>query len=114
MVKFILIPVIIMLSCGSTKTNQSAAKTDTVITEEPVMNQRDSAIIPQVTEATDAAMPKCDGLVLTFVRPDDLEAVEVYNNESKLPAEFRWHPRASCGVVLFWTRAGNSSPKKRQ
>ena len=59
MVKFILIPVIIMLSCGSTKTNQSAAKTDTVITEEPVMNQRDSAIIPQVTEATDAAMPKC-------------------------------------------------------
>ena len=59
MVKFFLIPVIIMLSCGSTKTNQSAAKTDTVITEEPVMNQRDSAIIPQVTEATDAAMPKC-------------------------------------------------------
>ena len=59
MVKFILIPVVIMLSCGSTKTNQSTAKTDTVITEEPVMNQRDSAIIPQVTEATDAAMPKC-------------------------------------------------------
>ena len=48
--------VIIMLSCGSTKTNQSAAKTDTVITEEPVMNQRDSAIIP---ETIDAALPKC-------------------------------------------------------
>ena len=45
-----------MLSCGSTKTNQSAAKTDTVITEEPVMNQRDSAIIP---EAIDAAVPTC-------------------------------------------------------
>ena len=56
MVKFFLIPVIIMLSCGSTKTNQSAAKTDTVITEEPVMNQRDSAIIP---ETIDAALPKC-------------------------------------------------------
>ena len=56
MVKFILIPIIIMLSCGSTKTNQSAAKIDTVITEEPVMNQRDSAIIP---EAIDAAVPTC-------------------------------------------------------
>ena len=56
MIKFILIPVLIMLSCGSTKTNQSAAKADTVIAEEPVMNQRDSAIIP---EAIDAALPTC-------------------------------------------------------
>ena len=56
MVKFFLIPLIIMLSCGSTKTNQSAAKADTVIAEEPVMNQRDSAIIP---EAIDAAVPTC-------------------------------------------------------
>ena len=56
MIKFILIPLIIMLSCGSTKTNQSANKVDTVIVEEPVMNQRDSAIIP---EATDAAVPTC-------------------------------------------------------
>ena len=56
MVKFFLIPVIIMLSCGSTKTNQSAAKADTVIAEEPVMNQRDSAILP---EAIDAAVPTC-------------------------------------------------------
>ena len=45
-----------MLSCGSTKTNQSAAKADTVIAEEPVMNQRDSAILP---EAIDAAVPTC-------------------------------------------------------
>ena len=57
MVKFFLIPVIIMLSCGSTKTNQSATKTDTVNVEEPVVvNQRDSAIIP---EASDAGLPKC-------------------------------------------------------
>ncbi len=56
MVKFFLIPIIVMLSCGSTKTSQSAAKTDTVITEEPVMYQRDSAIIPAVT---DAALPTC-------------------------------------------------------
>ena len=56
MIKFILIPVLIMLSCGSTKTNHSAAQADTVIAEEPVMNQRDSAIIP---EAIDAAVPTC-------------------------------------------------------
>ena len=56
MVKFFLIPLIIMLSCGSTKTNQKAAQADTVIAEEPVMNQRDSAIIP---EAIDAAVPTC-------------------------------------------------------
>ena len=56
MIKFILIPVLIMLSCGSTKTNQKAAQADTVIAEEPVMNQRDSAIIP---EAIDAALPTC-------------------------------------------------------
>ena len=56
MIKFILIPVLIMLSCGSTKTTQKAAQTDTVIAEEPVMNQRDSAIIP---EAIDAALPTC-------------------------------------------------------
>ena len=57
MIKFFLIPIIIMLSCGSTKTNQSATKTDTVNVEEPVvMNQRDSAIIP---EASDVALPKC-------------------------------------------------------
>ena len=56
MIKFILIPVLIMLSCGSTKTNQSAAHADTVIAEEPVMNQRDSAIIPEVI---DAAVPTC-------------------------------------------------------
>ena len=46
-----------MLSCGSTKTNQSAPKTDTINVEEPVvMNQRDSAIIP---EAPDGVLPKC-------------------------------------------------------
>ena len=56
MIKFILIPLTIMLSCGSTKTNQSA-KTDSAVVEEPVvMNQRDSAII---TEPTDVVMPTC-------------------------------------------------------
>jgi hypothetical protein len=60
MMKFIFIPVAIMLSCGSTKTNQSAGKTDTAVVEQPAdMNQRDSAIMPAATDITDAAMPKC-------------------------------------------------------
>ena len=48
-----------MLSCGSTKTNQSVLKgvDSAMVVEEPVvMNQRDSAIIP---EAIDAAVPTC-------------------------------------------------------
>ena len=58
MIKFILIPAIVMLSCGSTKSNQTTAKSDTIITEQPggVMYQRDSAILP---EAIDAAIPTC-------------------------------------------------------
>jgi hypothetical protein len=60
MIKFIFIPMAIMLSCGSTKTNQSAGKTDSSIVEQPEgMYQKDSAIIPQVTEVTNAVMPKC-------------------------------------------------------
>ncbi len=44
MIRFILIPLSIMLSCGSTTTNQSA-KTDSTITAQPEdLNQRDSVI----------------------------------------------------------------------
>jgi len=57
MIKLFFIPALIMLSCGSTKNNQSAAKTDSVMVEQPAgMNQRDSAILP---EAIDAAVPTC-------------------------------------------------------
>jgi len=57
MIKLFCIPLAIMLSCGSTKTNQSTAKADSGILEEPVvMNQRDSAVIPEPAEA---ALPKC-------------------------------------------------------
>ena len=56
MIRFILIPLAVMLSCGSTKTGQTA-KTDSTIIEEPAaMNQRDSAILP---EATDMVLPTC-------------------------------------------------------
>jgi hypothetical protein len=58
MIKLFFIPVLIMLSCGSTKNNQSAAKSDsTVVVEQPGgMYQRDSAILP---EPIDAAVPTC-------------------------------------------------------
>jgi hypothetical protein len=57
MIKFILIPLSIMLSCGSTKTNQSSAKTDTVVVTQPAdLNQKDSVITPK---EINAALPTC-------------------------------------------------------
>ena len=57
MIKFFFIPILIMLSCGSTKSNQPAGKSDSEIVEQPIgMNQRDLAIIP---EAINVAMPTC-------------------------------------------------------
>ena len=46
MIRFIFIPLSIMLSCGSTKTSQTA-KTDSAIVAQPEdLNQRDSVIVP--------------------------------------------------------------------
>jgi len=46
-----------MLSCGSTKTNQSSAKTDSIIVTQPAdLNQKDSVIAPK---ETNAAIPTC-------------------------------------------------------
>ena len=57
MIKFILIPLSIMLGCGSTKTNQSSAKTDSVIVaEQGDLNQRDSVTGPN---GINVAMPIC-------------------------------------------------------
>lgn len=60
MIKLFFIPALIMLSCGSTKSNQSAGKSDSaaVVAEQPevVMYAKDSAI---VTEATDVPVPAC-------------------------------------------------------
>jgi hypothetical protein len=57
MIKFILIPLAIMLSCGSTKTNQSSAKTDTTVVAQPAdLNQKDSVI---TLKETNAALPTC-------------------------------------------------------
>jgi len=58
MIKMFFIPVVIMLSCGSIKSNQSAGKTDSaVVTEQPGdLNQKDSVI---VMEDINAGLPKC-------------------------------------------------------
>ncbi|MBL7701415.1 MAG: hypothetical protein JNM14_04155 [Ferruginibacter sp.] len=46
MIRFILIPLSIMLGCGSTKTSQSTAKRDTVTVEQPAdLNQKDSVVV---------------------------------------------------------------------
>lgn len=57
MIRFILIPLSILLSCESTKTNQSSAKTDTIVVAEPGdLNQRDSVI---VLNEINTAVPTC-------------------------------------------------------
>jgi hypothetical protein len=60
MIKLFFIPVLILLSCGSTKSTPTAGKADsaTVIAEqsEGVIYPKDSAILP---EAIDAAVPTC-------------------------------------------------------
>lgn len=56
MIRFIAIPVLIMLSCGSTKTSQSSANTEPVVVAQPEdLNQKDSVISPN--EIVD--MPTC-------------------------------------------------------
>ena len=56
MIKLFFIPLAIMLSCSSTKTNQSATSKDGAIVEEPVLHQRDSVIEIAVVSVT---LPIC-------------------------------------------------------
>lgn len=57
MLKFIIIPVVIMLSCGSTKTNQNLASADSVIAnKEQVIPAKDSSAIP---ETGYTGLPNC-------------------------------------------------------
>lgn len=57
MIKFVFIPLLVLLGCGSTKNNPATAKSDSVIVEQSTdLNQRDSAITPQ---PEDIALPKC-------------------------------------------------------
>jgi Carboxypeptidase regulatory-like domain/TonB-dependent Receptor Plug Domain len=37
------------------------------------------------------------------IRPDDIEAVEVYKSPSEVPVQFQGH-NGSCGTILVWTK----------
>jgi outer membrane receptor for ferrienterochelin and colicin len=42
-----------------------------------------------------------------FVRPHDIEAMEVYSGAARIPSEFNTGMRGTrCGVVVIWTRSG--------
>jgi hypothetical protein len=57
MIKFILIPLSIILGCGSTKTNQAVSIKDTAIVSQPAdMNQKDSAV---ALKEIHVEMPTC-------------------------------------------------------
>ena len=48
----------------------------------------------------------------SFVRPDEVAAVEVYNGASQIPAQFNSTANGSrCGVVVIWTRIRSSDRK---
>jgi hypothetical protein len=54
-----------------------------------------------------------DGLTLVSVRPNDIEAIEVYAGAPKLPEAYRQNEKAvHCGAVLFWIRAGAHNSRK--
>jgi hypothetical protein len=52
-----------------------------------------------------------DASVLSGMVPNDLEAIEVYNGMSSVPAEYmRPSVRGLCGMIIVWTRV---PPRKR-
>ena len=46
-----------------------------------------------------------------MLRPDDIEAIEVYKSASEVPVQFQGHD-AACGTILVWTKrtAGKAKP----
>jgi hypothetical protein len=47
-----------------------------------------------------------------FLRPDDIEAVEVYKSPSEVPVQYQGR-NGSCGTILVWTKrsVGKRTPK---
>lgn len=57
MIKLFFIPVVIMLSCGSTKSNESAANTDSIIVAKSIEKTKNDSLKAEV--ANYAALPAC-------------------------------------------------------
>jgi hypothetical protein len=47
-----------------------------------------------------------------MIRPDDIEAVEVYKSPSEVPVQFQGH-NGSCGTILVWTKRTAGKPKPK-
>jgi carboxypeptidase family protein/TonB-dependent receptor-like protein len=47
-----------------------------------------------------------------MLRPDDIEAVEVYKSASEVPVQFQGHD-AACGTILVWTKRSAGKPKPK-
>ena len=46
----------------------------------------------------------------SYIRPDDVAAVEIYNGASQIPPQFNsTTENARCGVVVIWTRVGKAA-----
>ena len=56
MIRFIFIPLAVMLSCGSTKTSQTAKTDSAIVAQTEDLNQRDSVIAPY---EINAVLPTC-------------------------------------------------------
>ena len=49
-----------------------------------------------------------DGLTITFVRPNNIEAIELYAGAPRVPPKYALHEMANCGVLVIWTREGSA------
>lgn len=55
-----------------------------------------------------ASTSDMDGLI----RPDDIEAIEVYRSGTATPVQFQSAGGGSCGTIVIWTRRSTRPPKQ--
>ncbi|MEZ4586599.1 MAG: carboxypeptidase-like regulatory domain-containing protein [Gemmatimonadales bacterium] len=49
--------------------------------------------------------PIAVGMAVNDIRPEEVEALEVYREGARLPIEYTWNRRAECGLVVVWLRS---------